>query len=430
MKILLISSYYHPSAGSSILYRLKQALENEGHIAKILTIDDPRVSYQNVDLIMVPHTKRARLFHWRFFSRIRLFIQKTIPGLFDFYGFNAALQREVKSFDPDVINVHWTHGSLYIPLTFLPYLAKKKPVYWTLHDMWILLGRETFEIPTYEEKHYKHHRNKWDASITPWWKEKITLCNTVLKEHILRSQNIYAITPSNWLRQKTVERNIFGKDMVHHIPNGLDTSRYIRGSECNAKQTFCIPQSQTVILSLSTPSNFPRKGYNFIIEMAQKLWNDVPEKRSEITFLFIGKHSREAVSAIKFPVIFVERPLDEDLMVEAYSASSVFVLPSLAENLPSTVMESMSCGTPVVAFEAGGISELISDGCGFVVPVGDVGALARAVITLIQDNHLWQRMSQDGREKIVKYFPDDLQAQRYLALFQKSFSNGFFHEDT
>jgi glycosyltransferase involved in cell wall biosynthesis len=102
-----------------------------------------------------------------------------------------------------------------------------------------------------------------------------------------------------------------------------------------------------------------------------------------------------------------------------YSAADVFVIPSLQDNLPNTVLESMACGTPVIGFAVGGISDMIRDGrTGLLVPPQDVAGLRNAMVRLIRDSSARVSMSEESRRIAVDEYSRELQVQRYSELYK------------
>jgi glycosyltransferase involved in cell wall biosynthesis len=109
----------------------------------------------------------------------------------------------------------------------------------------------------------------------------------------------------------------------------------------------------------------------------------------------------------------------EDLRA-AYSAADAFAIPSLQDNLPNTILESMACGTPVVGFEAGGVREAVVDGTsGLLAPTGEFSALAAALYRILGDRGLQATLSRQARIRVEREYAIDLQARRYAALYQE-----------
>jgi glycosyltransferase involved in cell wall biosynthesis len=116
----------------------------------------------------------------------------------------------------------------------------------------------------------------------------------------------------------------------------------------------------------------------------------------------------------------VDSILDDRLLSNMYSAADIFVAPSLQDNLPNTVLESIACGTPVVAFAAGGISDAVRNGeTGLTVPVADAAALRKAIVDLLENDSLRAEMSTNCRKIAVREYDSKIQAQRYVNLYQE-----------
>ena len=144
-----------------------------------------------------------------------------------------------------------------------------------------------------------------------------------------------------------------------------------------------------VVLFVADGANDPRKGFRFLASAMED-----SESHSEILPLSVGQG--KPVEFRRFPHVHVQTIGDDRLLSFIYSCADVFVVPSLQDNLPNTVLESMACGTPVVGFRAGGIAEAIHDGkTGLLVTVGNVEDLRRAVSELLKQDQRREEMSQE-----------------------------------
>lgn len=250
----------------------------------------------------------------------------------------------------DVVNLHWVADFV----DFESFFEKnKKPVVWTLHD----------ESPFLDGEHYAERFLGMDSQGTPILRkytaselaeaEKIM----VLKYRALKNvQHLHIVSPSKWLLNRSASSKLFGRFAHHHIPNGFPTHIFKPHNQTFARQVLGIPTGKTVILFVAETITNQRKGYAYL----QQAFDGLSSEAKDNTVLCaVGKkkHATETAGIMEFGKV-----VDERLMALLYSAADAFVIPSLEDNLPNTMIESMLCGTPVIGFAAGGIPEAVNDG--------------------------------------------------------------------
>ena len=176
-----------------------------------------------------------------------------------------------------------------------------------------------------------------------------------------------------------------------------------------------LPAEGIVILFASQRVTNPGKGMQYLLEACQLLAQQHPEQKDSITVAVLGGHAEDIVGQLPFRTCTLGYVNDEQRIVAAYNATDVFVLPSLSENLPNTIMEAMACGTPCVGFNVGGIPEMI-DHClnGYVARYKDATDLADG-ISYVMENR--KTMGEAAREKVLKTYSEDLVAKRYIKVY-------------
>ena len=163
-----------------------------------------------------------------------------------------------------------------------------------------------------------------------------------------------------------------------------------------------------------------RKGY-FYLKEALDICMQHPEfsklnEKGKIAIIQLGRrHVKDTIPIKRIELGYIRDP---SKMVEIYNATDIFILPSLEDNLPYTMIESMSCGTPVIGFQTGGIPDVVDKDCGILVPQKDSKALADAIIELVLNTERLALMSVASRAKIVKEFSYEHQSAKYVELFE------------
>lgn len=248
----------------------------------------------------------------------------------------------------DIINLHWVAGFLDYESFFKKNI---KPVVWTFHDMNPFTGGE----------HYVETIIDVDNFGKPVLRKKDTLELQIeahylkLKKEVFKNvKNLTIVAPSKWLINETVKSKVFNNNNKIHIPYGLDKDIYNIRDKGFCRELLNIPKDKKVVLFVAESiNNNNRKGFVFLKKVFDKLENN------NIVLCAVGNKK----APIESPINLIELGVihDEKMMSMVYSAADVFVIPSLMDNFPNTVLESLMCGTPVISFPVGGIIEIIQD---------------------------------------------------------------------
>ena len=276
-------------------------------------------------------------------------------GLFSYpiLGTNVAKLEEVKK--ADIIYVHWALEG-FLNFNSIRQLAKlNKPVIIFMHDMWSITGgcHYSFTCEKYRtgcgECQMFSTLKKNDLSAKEF-KKKIRLYS--------KYNNLYFVSPSNWLYE-CAKQSLLTKDKpIFYIPNILDNSIYKPFDKNTAKYILNIEPTETVIAFGAVSVDSPYKGWAYL----QKALGILKQDKSfqEISVLIFGSgYNKQIAEAIPYKTRFMGILGDAYSTMMIFNAANVFIAPSLADNLPTIVQESLSCGTPVVGFDVGGIPDMI-----------------------------------------------------------------------
>lgn len=419
MKVLLVNSYDIGGAANSC-YRLHQGLMKEGVESNVLLA----LRYKNwQNSIVCQKTKiepskkikiKAKLI--RILKEFKLYKEKKTIHENDLFLRNRPKGLEMFSF-PDtnyditeselykvssIINLHWVAN-------FLDYKSffdkNTKPVVWTLHDMNPFTGGEhyTEEYIGIDNLGFpiKRKKSKQEISI----EEKIIEIKT---KAISKIDNLTIVVPSKWLAEEVRKSEVFRGKKVFHIPYGLDSEIYKPRDKKYSRELLNIPIDKKVILFVADSISNNRKGFIFLQKAFEKLAN------SNLVLCAIGnKDSGDYVIDNLLELGLIN---DERLMSIAYSAADVFVISSLMDNLPNTVLESLMCGTPVIGFPIGGISDMIQDGKnGFITEAISVDSLVSTINKFLSNPACFNK--SEIRENALLKYSQNIQAERYINLF-------------
>lgn len=340
------------SAASSAL-RLHKAFLERGLNSYILSLfqdenDDERIFYPG---------RFSRLFTM-VNDKINLFLTgKTRKeyGLFSytFLGIDITKLRHVK--EADVIFIHWVQGE-FMSISAYRKLAKLgKPIIVVMHDMWTFTGgcHHSFSCEKYKSKCFDCQvfadNRTYDMSKKGFQ----------AKKKLFQSyDNFTFVSPSKWLQSCAKESSILNAKALYAIPNIVDNNLFKPIVKSVARQIIDVDVNATVIAFGAVSVKSPYKGWDYLKKALEMLSRDLLSEN--ILLLVFGKGmSDEMADSIPFRKRFMGYLKDEISLALVYNAADVFVTPSLADNLPTTVLESLACGTPVVSFKTGGIPEMI-----------------------------------------------------------------------
>ena len=293
-------------------------------------------------------------------------------GKHGFYSRKATkkLIEKIREVDPDIIHLHNIHGHYLNVEVLFEYLASSnKKVIWTLHDCWSFTGHCAY---------YDYvNCNKWQTECNNCpalreyprslifdrskesFKDKKRIFNSV--------EDLTLVTPSRWLEEET-KKSFLSKYPVQVINNGIDLSNF-KPSIGDFRKKHGI-EEKFIILGVAGVWE-RRKGLDYFLELAKKAKDDD-------VIVLVGL-SQEQLNKLPKNIIGISRTNSVKELAEIYTTADVFVNPTLEDNFPTTNLEALACGTPVITFDTGGSPEAVDDQTGIVVEKGDLEGLIKAV---------------------------------------------------
>ncbi len=325
---------------------------------------------------------------------------------FKFHHYFNALE------DADIIILYWVSNFLSIKWIGR-ILDLGKPVIWRLSDMWPFTGGCHYsgrcEGYRYNCSNCVYVRGKLGIKVPNIvWKLK--------KKYWRNLGDLILVCPSRWIAELARASSLLGKCRIEIIPSGVDLKIFRPIDKHTARKILALPQNKKLILcGAVNPLKDPRKGGRYLIG-ALKEMAEVVSNREGIEIIFFG--TRETVSDLPFISRAMGYISDDHTLALLYSACDVFVAPYVEDNLPNTVIESIACGTPVVAFRTGGVPEIINHGeNGYLAEPFDVEDLTNG-INWVLSNPEYDKLSRNAREKAVENFDLKKIASRYIETFQ------------
>ena len=319
--------------------------------------------------------------------------------------------------DADVLHIHNAHGN-YLSLFTLASLMKKKPVVWTLHDMWSFTGKC---VHSYDCEGFMHACGSCpQLDAYPRLRRDTTAFHLRLKKRLYAGKRFVIVCPSQWLRSH-VERSFLKDIPTVVIPSPVDTRTFFPVNKSAARKKLGIPEKKKVLLFVASWVNsIQSKGVHIFKEMLTEL----SRKRSDIFTVIVGHLEGTSVLRDEHQGREPGWVSDPDAMRLWYSSADLFISPTLAENSSCTIVEAMGCGTVPVAFAVGGVPEQVLDGqTGALVPRGDTRGLLNAILALLGDDQTRTSYAEAAASRASSLYPMESFVRKYLQAYETAREN-------
>lgn len=412
MKVLILSASDISGGAARAAYRLHQGLQNLGTNSEMLVQSK---STDDETVIAPEGTREKTVAKYRHsLDKLPIVLRRYQKvSEFSTQWFPDSVAPKITQSKPDIINLHWINrGFLKIET-----IAKlKQPIVWTLHDMWPFTGGCHYdqECQQYIEScggcPQLSSRQNSDLSHQIWNRKRLAW----------QDANLTIVTPSTWLADCAKSSSLFKNSRVEVVPNGLDIRKYKPIDKGLARNILNLPQDKKLILFCSiNATSAKRKGFELLQPALQKLCKNGYQDQFELVVVGASHGNIAKGNNFEFTTHYQGKLSDDVTLALVYSAADVFVAPSTQDNLPNTVMEALACGTPSVAFNIGGMADLIEhQKNGILVKPFNIDEFSAAIVWALENDERHQNLCIAARERVEKEFSHDLQAHRYQALFE------------
>ena len=417
IKSVHLSTWDNEGGAARATFRLHNALQRAGVDGRMLVLhritDSPSVSsvaknyFQKVMEKGCGSIDNLPTIFWKHDPRQRVWS----PGWIDL--FRVHLHEDVRT--ADVITLFWVCGGFLSAKAIGRLLRLNKPLMWRLSDMWPFTGgcHYSGQCTRYEEKcgrcpqlgsNHDYDLSKWVWNRKyAWWKD----------------YSITIVCPSRWIAACAQRSSLFRNQRIEIIPSGIDLKVFNPIDKKLARLILNLPLDVPLILfGASNAMDDPRKGKNKL-EAALEILASGLSVNSLPQLVLFGSWNRPRIKGWGAPIHVLGHVYDEPSLALLFSACDIFIAPSLEDNLPNTVLESLACGTPVVAFNIGGIPDIIEHKKnGYLAKAYDPEDLARGIEWILSDEKRHRDLSREARLRVERDFDITLIARKYLALYQ------------
>jgi len=396
MKICVINALINHGGASINAFDIARGMAARGHEVKFIASGTSRSTLwkDGYQVIELKQKLRNPIFHY--FNPILL----------------SKLKRQLEKFQPDIIHIHNINLQTFSLGTLL--FSKKYPMVWTLHDVWPLCMTgwpnqadcEGFLVNCHSCKH---------------WSKPAVAINKMIKETAFTFSKFCIACPSGWMAANLAKSRLSQKQ-ISRINYGIDQSLFYPGKKTSDKIEHDMPEGKKIILFCGGKrlvGELPawRKGWTYLVDALRILARTSPD----LHLLYVGESIKLPAD---FPVgITFAEGVMRDEMRRYYHLSDIFVLPTLGDNSPLTILEAMACKTPIVSTNVGGISESLTSGkTGLLCPPRNADCLAKAIEFLLKHPAATNKMAERGYQKLNHDFRFDKMIDRYENLYSEAIS--------
>lgn len=418
MNVLHISTSDMYGGAARAAYRIHKALEGAG-IGSAMRVMEKETQDNSV------YTSNSSIFNKTLFKKILRRSNSILlysrgwrtdnKTLHSFGSKGERIVNELNHYEVDVLNLHWISNLLSVKDVGMI----RKPIVWTFHDMWAFCGGEHY-TPDFPEARFrkgylKENRPKGergpDLNRKTWEKKR---------QHWM-NQQFNIVCPSTWMAACVRESVLFERSAVHVIPYPLDMDSVWKPVARNAaRRRLGIDLATNVVLFGAIGGLQDHiKGGDLLRQGIEKI-----ASRIDISLMIYGQSEPSGEYKWPCPVHWLGEVDDDRILATAYSAADVMVVPSRQDNLPNTAIEAQGCGTPVVAFKIGGLTDIVTHlKTGWLAKPFDTEDLAEGILWILEDKNRWNELSETSRSSAYAKYDPQIIAHKYAGVYESAVHN-------
>jgi glycosyltransferase involved in cell wall biosynthesis len=410
LKVVHLNSYENNGGAGRAANRLVRALQEQG-IDTALWVNysfEAQASQHNFSKGLLPKFITAvQIILERILTKMKIKAVKT-PFSIPFFGKDISRHPVLK--EADIIHLHWINHAFLRPIDLAKLQKLNKPFVWTFHDSNAFTGGCHVR---YACTHFEHACGNCPIVKQPAPHD--------LSHHIWKAKKqayagleLQLIAPSQWMAQSAKKSALFAKSPIHTIPNTLNTSVFAPSDKALAREKLGLPANAFLILSGFMPSaNDKHKGADLLVDAL-----GIFGQSNEAELVVFGNRAAGDLPNFNLNTIFLGTINEEEKLALCYAAADVFVTPSIEDNLPNTVLESLACGTPVVAFTIGGIPDMVvHQQNGYLAKDASPEELAKG-LAWVKNHADKASLSKAARHTVQNTFSESVVAKQHIKLYQ------------
>ena len=409
MKILIVNTSDINGGAARAAYRLHKALLSSGIDSQMLVQGKSSDDYTVMGASTKVQKAMAKLRPTIDSLPVRGYKNRS-KILFSpsWFGFSGIVDK-INEINPDIVHLHWICGGM---MRVEDIARIKAPIVWSLHDMWAFTGG-----CHYDEECGRYKEACGNCKVLGSEKEN-DLSRKIFKRKqkaFVSKKDMTIVGLSNWLNECSKSSTLL-KDKKHiNLPNPIDTNTFKPFDKEKARELWSLPKDKKLILfgAMGATSD-PQKGFEELSNAMDKLTS------KDIEFVVFGSSEPQNAPDFGFKTHYLGHLHDDVSLVTLYSAVDVMVVPSLQEAFGQTASESMACGTPVVAFGATGLLDIVDHKeNGYLAKPFESEDLAFGIEWVLNTSN-YDELCINAREKVVREFDSKAVAGKYVELYEKN----------
>ncbi|MFN3850217.1 MAG: glycosyltransferase family 4 protein [Spirosomataceae bacterium] len=416
LKILLLNTDDTMGGAAIACQRLMNTLNKFDGIEAKMLVQEKKTQHSNIFPIAKTWLqKKLALFRFAYERLIFSFFEKSKDVRFAFSIANTGIDISENPLvrEADIIHLHWVNFGFLSIESIQKLTQLDKPIIWTLHDMWPITGGchhsgtcENYQLTCGNCERYLKNPAENDLSNQIWGRKSKAF-----------SSKINIVGCSQWLANRAKKSSLFKDSLVQSIPNPIDTDVFKPFDKQKIRTDLGLETKTKYILFVAAKISVIWKGFSYFIS-ALEILKSQKNSNENIELIILGQAEEDLISQLPFRTHALGRINDVSKIVKIYNAADVFVIPSIEENLPNTIMEALSCGVPSVGFETGGIPEMIAHKTnGYLAEYKNPNDLAKGIDWVLFESD-YELISKNARKKVLENYAQEVVAKKYVEVYK------------
>lgn len=408
MSITLLSHSDSGGGASRAAYRLYRGLQSADIAARMLVRSkqggDWTVSAASA------HSKAVNLIRSRFGGHLMRLQKTSNPTMHSANLLPSNVAAVINASNASVVNLHWLGGEA---MSVEDMARIRKPMVWTLHDMWAFCGAEHYA----DDSAAARWRTGYERGNRPPGSSWLDIDrHTWRRKHRAWTNPVSIVTPSRWLADCARHSALMRDWPVTVIPNVLDTTVFKPLDRAFCRHVLNLPSDKKIVLfgALGGGKNV-NKGYDLLLGALQSLAPSHPD----LLCVVFGQSEPAVRPAISLPVKWMGHISDDATLAVLYGAADVMVIPSRVDNLPQSGTEAHACACPVVAFNCSGLPDVVDHRMtGYLAEPYQIDDLARGIAWVVSDKTVNATLGLAARRKAEALWSASSVVPAYLAAYE------------